>query len=281
MDREDIPTKDEVKQLMSAALNDRDRAIIAVLADTGMRLKELRYLQRKDVEFDKAGIAVMTPTAKQGVENPRDRMRRNRLTFSRPAMQTWYENHPRVEPDAALFCRLRSPYTDVTARGLQAMFYRLVDRAGLPAERQDRLSLHKFRHLSITEDRQKAFMRDSYVAKKHGHVDTTMLRRYDHLTSDDVDKAQVKAMVERGDLPPDALTEIEGGENGEDALNLVSCPNCGHAAAPDKALCPRCNQALDADTADKLDQLLTALRNYMDAQGVPDEIADLVDEDTS
>lgn len=281
VDKEDIPTTEEVKAFMSAALNYRDRAAIALLADTGMRCKELRYLKRKDVEFDKAGIALMTPTAKRGVDNPRDMMRRVRLTFSRPVVQQWYENHPNKDPDVALICRLKEPYTELTERGLQNMYQRLSKIVDLPADRTDRLSMHKFRHLSITEDRQKQHMRDSFVAKKHGHVDTSMLRRYDHLTADDVDKAQIKAMVDRGELPADALDEIEGdGVNGG-SLNLRTCPNCGYGAAPDKALCPRCNQALDAETADAQVRLVTAIRDYIENRGLPEEIAEQIREDAA
>jgi uncharacterized protein with PIN domain len=101
-----------------------------------------------------------------------------------------------------------------------------------------------------------------------------MLRRYDHLTSDDVDKVQIKAMVERGELPPEALLEIEDGDVDEHELSLITCPNCGHGAAPDKALCPRCNQALDADAAEEIERAMEGIRNHLKETGKLEQLAE-------
>ncbi|MHB1830757.1 MAG: tyrosine-type recombinase/integrase, partial [Candidatus Micrarchaeaceae archaeon] len=78
---EDILNEDEVLQLLDAATNVRDRAIIALLFDTGIRAGELLALRKKDLDMEgnPAHVTVMGKTGS----------RRIPIMFSVPFLGNW------------------------------------------------------------------------------------------------------------------------------------------------------------------------------------------------
>lgn len=268
---EDVPAKEEVEALLESAYNHRDRALIALLADKGMRISEALALDLSDVHYDEAGIYLMVPEAKKDYES----YRRNRLTWSRPALKDWLESHPlQGEEDAPLFCSLHKKegehirMTYSAARGrLEAM----KDRG----EVSDNITLHKFRHYSATRDRQKKHLRDSYIVKDKGWDDPSMLERYDHLTDDTVDKAQIRQMVEDGQLDKSVLEDMSDSGNGEEQkLELIKCPNCGETNSPERDYCDRCNQPFTDEGISKQEQLRNAIQEYVEEKGLMDKLAE-------
>ena len=59
-------TEDDIKQLIAACLNSRDRALIALLYDSGMRVGELLGLRIKDLQIGK-DISFVNVDGKTGV----------------------------------------------------------------------------------------------------------------------------------------------------------------------------------------------------------------------
>lgn len=260
---EDVPEKDEVLALMDAARNNRDRALIALLADKGMRISEALSLDRKDVHFDRAGIYIMVPEAKKDYES----YRKNRLTFSRPALKDWLDVHPRDEEEAPLFTKMQGERTRLQYDAARAMMNALKDRADV----RDHITLHKFRHYSATNDLKDKHMKERYIVKEHGWDDPSMLDRYGHLTDDEVDRARIKQMVEAGQLPADAL---ENGDDDEDAVTveLIRCPNCDHDNAPEADMCDRCHQPFTEEAAEEQERYQQLVEEVLEEKGIKEEI---------
>ena len=95
---EDLLTKEEVKSMIDCAQNPRDKAMIAVLYESGCRVGELCNLNIKNITFDEYGCVVLFPRGKTGP-------RRVRLAFSTPFLATWIDNHPLKDPDSFIIKR--------------------------------------------------------------------------------------------------------------------------------------------------------------------------------
>lgn len=268
---EDVPTEEEVKNLLETAWNHRDRALIAILADKGMRISEALGLKIRDVNFDPAGIYLMVPCAKKDYDD----YRKNRLTWSRPALKDWLENHPRRdEPEAPLFVKLQNRQDEDDYRKLKYdaarhMLEKLKGRADV-----ENVTLHKFRHYSTTKDRQKKHMKDSFVVKDKGWDDPKMLERYDHLTDDDVDKAHIRQMVEDGQLDKEVLEELEenGNGKGEQELELIRCPNCNLPNSPERDHCDQCNQPFNGEGIEKQERLKNLVQEAIEDKGLMEKL---------
>ena len=98
---EHLLTEDEVKKLAETCQNQRDRALILVLYETGCRVGEILTLKVGDVQFDTHG-AVMILKGKTGP-------RRVRIIFSAKALSEWLNHHPsRFGPEAPLWTSFES-----------------------------------------------------------------------------------------------------------------------------------------------------------------------------
>ena len=99
---EELLTEVEVKQMIAAAHKPRDRALVAVLYESGCRIYEVMTMRIKNVTFDKHG-AVITVSGKTG-------SRRVRLVVSIGYLQDWMNNHPfNGELNAFLWAKESSP----------------------------------------------------------------------------------------------------------------------------------------------------------------------------
>jgi len=85
---EELLTREEVKRLINAANGLRDKALIAVLYESGARIGEVITLQRRHVSFDVYG-AVLIVNGKTG-------MRRVRLVESAIILAEWVDRLPKT-----------------------------------------------------------------------------------------------------------------------------------------------------------------------------------------
>jgi integrase len=93
---EQLIVRDDIKALVGACDNQRDRALIMLLWDSGCRISEILSLNVGRVQFDRYG-AVVIVDGKTG-------RRRLRLIDGVPDLQLWLNMHPlRTDPAAPLF----------------------------------------------------------------------------------------------------------------------------------------------------------------------------------
>jgi site-specific recombinase XerD len=181
----DVPTEEELRAVLAACSDTlegvRNRALILVLADSGLRAGEVLHLLVEDWRPSDRGLFVR---AGKG--------RKDRVAFVGPTttrlLKTWLTRHPAASPEAFLF--VDSSRRPLKYRNLATIMLRLSVRAGLPATR--RLHPHALRHFAAT-----SWLRDGMgldeVRRLLGHESLSTTLRYSNLVGADLQRAHKKA----------------------------------------------------------------------------------------
>jgi site-specific recombinase XerD len=180
---EDLLSEAEVLKLIGAAKDLRDKAIIALLFDTGMRIGELASLRIKDVEIGDAISHVMA--------NGKTGMRRIPITFSVPYISQYLNTMQNAKPSDSLWKtigRWENTQKTVSSDGIRQMLKRLARNAGI----DKRIYPHLFRHSRasyyanrLTEQQLKVYF--GWTG------DSKMAATYVHLSGRDIDNAILQA----------------------------------------------------------------------------------------
>ena len=223
-------TADEIKQLLTGCRTVRDRAIIAVLYETGARVGEVARLRWRDVEFDEYGIRVHIHDTKE------NRVRYARCTWAREMLAAWKNVYPaEPTPDAWVFISSRK----------KAMNYdQIRQRIKMAAERvglKKRVHLHLFRKSRATHMIQQNYQESVIKKMLWGNLGTQMFKTYVVLSEGDIDAEILgRAGIETRAATPDPLAP-------------VPCPHCHAICAPISRFCSSCGQALSAEAAEELE----------------------------
>jgi site-specific recombinase XerD len=226
----DLPTEEEVKRLVEAADNPRDRAFIMTLYETGGRIGEVGSLRVKDVEFLKDYAAVRL-RGKTGT-------RRVPVVASVPHLSLWLEHHPRrSDPNAPLWPKF-SDGKPMTYPALAKVLKVAAERSGL----RKRVSPHKLRHARATflATKLTEAQMNAYFGWKQG---SDMPSTYVHLSGRDLDDA-VLGIYGLRRRPEQKRAEMEPKE----------CPRCKHLNPFTGRFCSRCGMALDMEAVAELEQ---------------------------
>lgn len=139
----ELLSEEDIKALLQAADNPRDKALIATTWDTGGRIGEVGGLSVSDLTFDEEGTLIDL-RGKTGA--------RNVLAIECTAyLLNWLQNHPRKdEPGAPLWIGLgnrpRQRGHALPYNAIYALFKRVFKAAGL----RKRFNPHLFRHSRAT-----------------------------------------------------------------------------------------------------------------------------------
>lgn len=184
----DVLSRDEVRRLEDAAVTDRDKLIIRLLADTGMRVGELCGLRGDDV-VRRGREAYLKVRGKGG---------RERLVPLPPTLLRRLERHQRGRPidtssDRLFLANRRAPSGDfepLTESGVGQLVGVAAARAGL----RRRVHPHLLRHTFVTEMLRRG-MNPKLVADIAGHSSLRMIEQvYAHLSSSDAYDAMVRLL---------------------------------------------------------------------------------------
>ena len=201
---EELLTKEDVKALVEAAQNPRDRALIFMLYESGARAGEILGIRIKHVNFDKYGAQVMLD-GKTG-------MRRIRLIDCIPDLKLWLNHHPRAaDPDAPLFIEFRSSGFMGNHATLLHIIRAAKERAGI----KKRIYPHLFRHTRATH------LASDFTEQELKVIfgwtgGSKMPATYVHLSGADVDNKMLekRGMIEKEDKQEQGILEFK------------ACPNC-------------------------------------------------------
>lgn len=203
---DDILTVEELKKMISVCLNDRDRAFLQVLFETGSRISGFLGIQRKDITFDSYGAIVKIKTEKQRDE--RNPYRSVRLEASVPILEKWMSGIPN---DRNQFVWVS--FKDFSKRmSIQAASYLMKSvskRAGI----EKNIHPHVFRHSSVTFWHAKGLPEGVLKQRVGWKPGSNMLNRYSHISDAEADNA---------------------------TLRLLGHDTNGNGYHLDKRLCPRC-----------------------------------------
>ena len=234
---EDFLSPDEVKRIMSAAKNHRDRAFIHLLFDSGCRIGELLNVQIKDVHLEDAYPYIY-------VRNSKTKPRPVYLKESIHDLRSWLESHPSLNTpnfkEAFLFVpikqewkrkknRARLPYW--TENKAIESLRRLARDAGI----EKRVRAHEFRHIRISPDRIAGVPDDMNRMARGLSKASRILDRYSHSAPQDYAKVRMRLAgepVPADDAPFKAKTCFRCKTSNDWAANY--CRACASPLKPEE-----------------------------------------------
>jgi integrase len=223
-------TRDDIRNLIEACTNQRDRALVMFLWDSAARISEVMALRVGDIQFDQYG-AVVIVDGKTG-------RRRLRLTAAVPDLQAWVNVHPmKNNREAPLFVTQRrygSALRQLSKCTVQNTLKAIARRAGV-----GNVHPHAIRHARLTDMARNGFseMELRIIAGWQGN--SAMPEVYVHLSGADVEK---KVLEKAGIIQ-------EKTQPGKDELDAVQCPRCDALNAHDSMYCSKCSMALTDEAA--------------------------------
>ena len=180
---EDMITDKEREWLLDACDSSRDRALIDVALDGGLRPGELLTLTIGSIKQDKISYVIHV----DGKTGPRP----VRLMQSTPSLARWLSEHPFKEnTQSPLWITFeKTKYgTPLSYTAVRAVIGRTTDKVRKKHPQfQKRVFLNLFRHTEATNAAK--FMNDGITKKRHGWSSVSkMPARYTHLQNSDVDE---------------------------------------------------------------------------------------------
>ncbi len=255
---DDILNPVEVKALMEAADNPRDRAFVSVLYESAARIEEMVIhekiknrktqkeeivpVKQKDLVFDQYGAVIIL--------NGKTGMRRIRLIRSVPDLMIWMNHHPCKGDDQPLWVGLREPHEFLSLSRAAGLICSLGEKATIINARGEKEKLsknvhpHLLRHTRLTEVAK--FFKEADLKVFAGwSPDSKMASTYIHRSGADVEKTQLEA---------EGIITREEANKESDILKPRKCPRCMEVNPAAGRFCYKCGAALDLQVAIELEQ---------------------------
>lgn len=230
----DLLTQAEFDKLLEACRHPRDKALIAVLADSGMRVGALATCRVKHVEFNQYGaILYISPTSQSKKSTPAKGIP---LTWSTGYLNQWMAIHPlKDNPDAPLWVTRDKNMEPLSYKTFRTTIANIGVRAGI----KKRVNPHSFRHLAITH-----WILDGYNEQEIKHRagwskgSTQMFKIYANFTDQEInDRIYEKCGLKTED---------------KRHVTLKKCPRCSNVLRPSDKFCSQCSLVLDRQALDEI-----------------------------
>jgi len=223
---EELLTEEDVKRLIDAVEGPRDKALIAVLYESGCRIGELLSLRLKHIVFDDYGA--------QLIVNGKTGMRRIRIVASAPYLTEWVNRHPlKDEPEAHLWINRECKPLSYTR--IRHILLRAKRRAGV----RKKVNPHNFRHSRATHLAN--HLTEAQMKEFFGWTQSSrMASIYVHLSGRDVDNAIL------------SIYGIKPKDDKGNGLKPKKCLRCGAINPPTNKYCSKCGMTLDMETANEM-----------------------------
>ncbi|MDN7023614.1 integrase [Methanoculleus sp. FWC-SCC1] len=234
---EQLLTREDIQALIACAERQRDRALIALLWDSGARITGVLDLNVGHISFDRYG-GVCIVEDKTG-------KRKLRLISSVPDLQTWLDQHPfGTDAQAPLFVTSRS-FTGGKPRRLAGRTVNnLLSRLGKQAGIQKPTNPHAIRHARLTDLAREGLSEMELRIVAGWSKSSNMPEVYVHLSGADVEKKILKA---EGVI-------VEEEEKRPTAMQAIKCPRCKELNAAGSRRCKSCSLILDPKLAVEVDE---------------------------
>ena len=226
---------EDIADLVSAAGNQRDIALIEFLADTGARIGLAASLRRGDVDLDgDKATYTPNPNAKSLKEAP---VKPYPIIDAKAPLRAYVRStHPRPDrDDVALFHKQQGHFSEDDDGGLTPPHFhrrlsKIADKAGIDKP----VNPHNFRHSAITR-----MWREGYEPQQIQHrvgwvLDTDMWETYVHVRAEDMNDS---IFADTGQVAPEERESVRRSNCGNCRETLANhhayCPNCGEPATPE------------------------------------------------
>lgn len=242
---EDIPDTNEIEKLISACNNERDRCLIKLVSEAGLRAGELGSLQIKHFKFLDVGCQITVPTTDITKTGGRQIL----VVESEAYIKSWMNAHRwRNKPESTMWVLIEQnngKMTPMSYDGMRRMLYNKAVNAKLDPSK---FNLHNFRHYAATEKAK--WMTDQQMMEYFGWRKSDMVRRYTHLSGRDMNAAILNHY----------------GMNKLEEVEKPICPRCGLQNIHGARFCSRCMVPLDLRVAlevgeerDRYDKIMSKL----------------------
>jgi len=229
LQRTELLTPQDIERLLAICRNPRDKALIAVLWETGARISELGNLQLKHITKHPHGYT-LDVDGKTGKRSPL-------IVSSAPYLSQWLANHPfRDQPDAPLWVHNQFDTAPQLLKyvSIRYLLQRYFARAGITKP----FHPHVFRHSRATFLLSQGIMNESQAKSYFGWTsDSEMLATYSHLIDQDANNA----ILRENNLVPK--------REAHDALKPITCHVCNELNPPGTDYCTKCNAVLNLKRA--------------------------------
>ncbi len=261
VDADKTLTADEIDRLREAADHPRNKALLEMLLDTGLRISAIGTLRVQDIELNgRAGTVTLNQEAvgRKGASGKRP------LTWSKPYVANWLDVHPRGDdPEAPLFHRITEPnggWDEVEGDGaltyyhLQRILKQIAEEASVS---RDKVNPHNFRKTAITQWIRQGFSEQEIKHRATWVKDSRQFETYSQVTDEEMNQ-QILDKYGLADEAADSNTP-----------NIDDCPQCQATLHGDPRFCPGCGLALNQKAAHDLDQAEDDI--FADAAAATDE----------
>ena len=232
-----VLTKDEILQLIEASKHPRDKAVIALLYDCGLRVGEVASITFKDLIFNEYGgkVKVRGKTGERLVP----------FVMAGPYIKNWVQMYPNPRPNEPLFIGTgnRNYRKPLYYESYMNIIKRAIKNSGI----EKKVTPHIIRHTRATHLASK--LTESEMCHYLGwQLGSDMPKVYVHLSGRDIDNAIYNKVYG---------LKIENGDK-DYSINPVMCPRCKESCGPTSEYCNRCGAPL------KEEKIFNMERNSID-----------------
>lgn len=244
--KQDLLTEEEVVKIIEQCKNLRDRAIVSLCFEVGMRVGELLKIRRKDIDIYSQPAHITLFSSK--TERSGKAWRVVGIVRSKPALIAYLEARRELQPDDIIWKgETWRTNKNLTADGVRSAVQRAVKAAGI----QRRVWMHLFRHSSATINSK--YMTEPQLRLYYGWSNkSTMPSNYVHLSHSDTDFAILK----KNGMP---IPE----EKIESAFKIWICTVCQRENAVEAQFCVQCSSPRDVRVVVKYEEKLREVKEQM------------------
>lgn len=243
VDPSDLLSKADILQMIQSCDHPRDRALIAVLYESGCRAREVLGIQEKHItvtpQFVKIKVSGKTGT------------RIIPLVESAPYLQQWLEYAGEIPTGESIWQAQQGGSISYS------YLYQIIQRAGETALGREDVHPHLLRHSCATAFARSPHFNTALLCERFGWKQgSTIVQRYVHLAGKDLEKATLAMYDKQPIEKPDETSPLAPQE----------CPRCHYDNPADAKFCGRCSFALSAETA----------QEYVEAEAVAQHVLELL-----
>lgn len=227
VDPNDLLEMEEITAIIENAGNHRDKALIALLADSGLRIGAVASLRIRDIDFTGPATSI---TINENA-NVKGASGTTPLTWSEGYIASWLDLHPRRDDDDAPLFHVREGWYDAEddadgSLDTQYVSRRLREIADGADIDRERVNAHNFRKSAISRWIREGMSEQAIKHRAHWDVDTDMFETYSGVRDEELN---------------DQILNHYGMESSEETRpDLQQCPRCGTPLKGNEAFCSAC-----------------------------------------
>lgn len=246
----DLLTNEEIKKLIDACENERDRTIIALFDDASIRIGECANLNVGDVNFhgDNVSICVNGKTGEREIG----------LITSVHKIIDLLNHHPySSNPKSPLFLSYSTNYYHqrLGEHSIYCMLKTIAKKAGI----KKNVTAHLFRHGSLSRYAKLGLTEPELRIHAGWAKNSTMTSVYIHMTSADVDKK--RKQLTTGQIPETEKMEPS-------ALLPRPCPRCNKLNDSGNSYCNGCWLPLNRNVDRDLNLFAMVSSKFLECEGI-------------